>query len=80
MAKYTTVDEGYDVQVYTSFAALWRDVSTCRYHTELDEPLYLDSSEETKLTQAALKKELESGAAYIYESNRGDWTLKVERH
>lgn len=81
MATYTTVDDGYDVDLYKSFDALWDAASGAHRQTDEDEPLYLDGSEETKLTKAALRAELKQHRrAYIYESGQNDWTLKINAH
>jgi len=81
MAHYTSVDDGYDVELYKSFESLWKAASGAHRHTEYDEPLWLDANESVRLTKTALRKELASGPwVWIYESGQNDWTLKLQKH
>jgi hypothetical protein len=81
MALYTVVDDGYDVDVFKSFEALWKSVSQCHRRTEDNTPLWLDESESVRLTKSEFRRELsEHGCARIFEDGYGsDWTLKVQR-
>lgn len=72
MTIYTVVDEGYDVDVFRTFEALW-----ARYENA---DTFLDDYLERPLTKSALRAELrKSGEARLYEVE-GDWKYKVVAH
>jgi hypothetical protein len=72
MAIYTTVDEGYQVDVCASFESLWRGLEK--------EGCCINGA--GRLTKAALKRALSAdGMARIYESpESSDWKLKIQKH
>lgn len=77
MALFTTVDESYSVQVFRTFAALWDHVvgaSTGR-------PQLLGQGEGApRLTKAALKAELATGVARVYNDGDEDWVVRIQSH
>lgn len=83
MALYTIVDDGYDVDVCKSFAALWNYIQGSAHRsTDSDTPLYLGSGDTVPLTKAALRQALAEigGTAWVYEEDADDWTLKIQAH
>jgi hypothetical protein len=81
VTTYTTVDDGYEVNVFKSFESLWNSVSNEHRHSDKDAPLYLDEDESMPLTKAVLRETLkQSRLAWIYEPGQGDWTLRIQAH
>jgi hypothetical protein len=73
MSTYTTVDEGFTVDIYKSFVSLWKDIDGNDY--------YLEADNQKPLTKALLKEELkEFNMARLYQEDSNDWTLKIQIH
>lgn len=73
MSIFTVVDEGYEVEVYRSFTSLWHMVNS-NYPTAT-----LDQKGNTRLTRAALQRELRQGIAWVYAGDDSDWYIKIQR-
>lgn len=73
MSTYTSVDEGFTVDIYKSFASLWKDIDGNDY--------YLEADNQKPLTKSLLKEELkEFNMARLYQEDSNDWTLKIQIH
>lgn len=72
MSIYTVVDEGYEVDVFRTFEALW-----ARYENA---DTYLDDYCQRPMTKSSLRAELrKNGEARLYEEEN-DWKYKVVVH
>lgn len=72
MAIYSTVDDGYEVEIHRSLASLWSSVK--------GENRFLDRDRDVPLTEKKLAAALRKGTAWIYEDGDGDWFVKIQRH
>lgn len=73
MALFTLVDDGYNVDVYTSIRAIV-DFAVCNQ-------LRLEGEAEEPASANAIRKALreESYVMYLYEADRSDWAYRIER-
>jgi hypothetical protein len=72
MTLYSTVDEGYEVEIHRSLASLWSSVK--------GENRFLDRAGRTPLNEKTLAAALRQGTARIYEDEARDWCVKIQRH
>jgi hypothetical protein len=75
MAKYTVVNEGYDVEIYPSFKNLlqeyWPEFKDC----------YLEQDNQCAITQAGLLRALElDGCARVFDPDALAWRYKIQKH
>lgn len=75
MALFTVIDEGYEVSVCRTVAALLKAVAHDGFVLEAD-----TESDAKPATEKEIKAALKKGDIRLYEPGARDWKIKVQSH
>jgi hypothetical protein len=80
MAIYTTVDDGYDVEVFTSVKKMADYIKGMV--SSPGEKLFFDDYQGEEFSTSALRKKLKTDCiVWIYKEDcEGDWIVKIHSH
>lgn len=75
MALFTVIDEGYEVSMYRTTAAVLKAVAHDGFVLEAD-----TESDAKPATEKEIKAALKAGTVRLYEPGARDWKIKVQVH